>query len=164
MEDKIISEISKFLAIVNQQLGDTHEKELNIKPSLDACISNVISSVAIGRTYSSDDETFLRLKRSLSEFTSEFSTPTAMLLNSMPWLRYIPLWNHFGYDKMKSSVDNFFAVLLDELEVHKKELGEHFEPTDFAATYLQGTYRSSVMTVIKIVARTAAFRRTFFKY
>lgn len=137
MEQKIETEASKLVALVYEQLGTAEQKTLDFKPLLDACISNIISSVAFGRSYSPKDPQFVRLKRGLDEFMTEFAQTSAMMLNCFPFLRFIPIINR-QIVNIQIAIDKFFGILQDEVEEHKKELGNNFEPTDFAAAYLQG--------------------------
>lgn len=143
LEEKIETETQSLIQSIDEQLGDCRKINLNIKPYISVCISNIISSIMLGRTYSTNDPNFHKLKSGLEEVFRAYSSTPVQMLNSFPWLRFVPILEHFGYDKLTKYIDHFLGTVADELEQHKKDLDNVGEANDFIAAYLQGLYSIS---------------------
>lgn len=147
MEEKVTNEAEKLLKAVENKLHGSKSETINIKSDLELCIGNIISSLVVGRTYEPDDPSFLKLKRLINENFQTLGTVLAVILNTFPWLRFIPLFNHFGYDIMESQKVQLSEIFLHDIEIHKKEIEETAEPNDFTAIYLQGTFLSEIFSI-----------------
>lgn len=141
MEEKVTNEAEKFVKAIEKKLNgssSSKSKVMSVKEDLELCIGNIISSLVVGRTYESGDPTFLRIKYNINKNFETLGSPIVFSLSSLPWLRFIPFFNSFGLDKIKSQLQHINEILLEEVEKHKKEIEETTEPTDFTAAYLQG--------------------------
>lgn len=140
MEERVKSEAEKLVKAIEQKLGGQKNKVMSIDEDLKLCVGSIISSLIVGRTYELGDPTFEKLKYYIKKNFATFGRLSVTYLSSMPWLRFIPLFNHFGLDDLKDEKENILGLIRDEVEKHKKEIEETTEPNDFTAAYLLGIH------------------------
>lgn len=139
MEDRVTTQTEKLLHAIENSLHGANSKVIPVQCHLDLCVANIMSSLLVGQVYEKDDPIYIKL---MSILDKNFETLgfTIFVLNKYPWLRHIPLFNHFGFDDIKKQRTDFFNIIQNQFEKHKKELDEFAEPTDFTASYLQGNH------------------------
>ena len=103
MEAKINTDIDRLLAHVDSASTDGgRTTRLNPEHPLSVCVASVISNVIIGERYEyTKPSAFTRLHALNKEFLEAFLKPTTMLLNVQPWLRHLPVFEHFGFNELK---------------------------------------------------------------
>jgi len=125
-----------LVAEVEKSLTSQSGNSVNIKPLLDVCVGSVISSVVLGHPYDYDDSKFLQLKRGMDRTIQLLAHVSVLLLDSFPWLRFIPFYGRLGYDEMMAENDQVLKMLSGEIKNHKSEIGLNMEPTDYTEAYL----------------------------
>lgn len=138
MEEKITVECVKLTAEVDKNLDGLKEKSLNLKPMLDVCVGSVISSLVLGHSYDFDDVKFVELKHAMDRTMDLLAHPSILMLDSFPWLRFIPFYGRLGYDEMIMVNRKFLNMISAEIADHKKNIDHNLEPTDFTEAYLLG--------------------------
>lgn len=149
MEEKIKLETEKMLEMISQKVAKSTGVVCNIDYDIEWCIGNIISSLVLGRSYPQGNDTpMYKIKRLLDKNAYMFSTVKVMLLNSYHWLRFIPLFQHFGWDEMQYGMKEMVGILTEEINERKKELDLSAEPNDFTTAYLQGMQYIASSTIM----------------
>lgn len=143
MEDKIMTEARRLSSYLQEECkGNDGQVVLDLSMPLQLCVGNIIASIVFGHTFERGDPKFALLKKIIEENFHLLNTALIVVLNSYPWLRYIPLFGHFGVDDLRQRGDIFSGFLKAELDAHKDELKNRLddddEPTDFVEAYLKG--------------------------
>lgn len=139
MEEKILVETQKLLNAIQNRMQGELSKVISVQGDLELCIGNIISSLLVGRVYEEGNSTFRRLKNVLERKNETLMNSTVLLMNSFPWLRFMPFFMHFGFDDIQKEKQEFLEIIQEELDRHKRDFNATAEPTDFTAAYLQGT-------------------------
>lgn len=138
MEEKVECETAKLIVEIEHILERHDGKCVNILPLLEICVGNIISSVLLGRNYDFHDAKFLKLKHGLDQIGILLTNFSNTLLESFPWLRFLPFYGRLGFDELIRENDNVLKFLSSEIEEHKSDIGRNMEPTDFTEAYLLG--------------------------
>lgn len=139
MEEKVAMQTDNFREMIEEKLQKSSNNVIDIRGDLELCVGNIISSLLVGHTFeSSNDPTLVKLKSLMSENFRLLLQLKTLLLQSFHWLKFVPLFNRFGYDEFKRQNAAFHEVIRDELKKHKRDLELDEEPNDFTSAYLQG--------------------------
>lgn len=139
MEEKIEFETAKLVTALDRILAGNDWKSVHFQPLLEICVGNIISSIVFGKTYDFDDAKFLTLKHGLDKILDLVMCVPNRLLESFPWLRFIPFYGRLGYDELMMENDKIIHFLSSQIAEHKSNVGRSFEPDDFTEAYLLGT-------------------------
>jgi hypothetical protein len=94
MEAKVNVELDRLVEYMNGRLDPA--------APLTVCIGSIIASVAISERYAfENDATFERLLAANTEMFEAIQTLPILLLNNMAWLSHVPLFGHFGLDRVQ---------------------------------------------------------------
>ncbi|XP_039199952.1 cytochrome P450 2U1 isoform X1 [Crotalus tigris] len=128
LEPKIIEEFK----YVKEEILKHGEEQFNPFPIIGNAVSNVISSMALGRRFDYDDAEFKNMLNIIS-WALEFSLNSqALLVNICPWLFYLP----FGsFRKLRQTVRDITAFLKNIIKQHRENLDAQ-DPRDFIDMYL----------------------------
>lgn len=152
MEEKVLDETEKLIQSIFTKLDGSKNAIIKIQSDLELCVGNIISSVIVGRTYQPGDPTFLAIKHSIDENFRLLASVRLRILNNYPFLRFIPLFDHFGFDDLKRTSEKFTNIIESEMNAHKEELKNSSNVNDFTAAYLQGTSAKLVFRIVVIRA------------
>ena len=142
MEAKINDDIDRLLAHWETRCRDGRF-QLNPTMNLSVCLASIISNIAIGERYSyENDAQFAHLQKTNSEFFEVFLRFSTTMLNAYPWLRYVPLFEHFGLDEMarcNAQFETYFMPLIDKWRrrVDDEPIDTGDEPDNFTHAYLR---------------------------
>lgn len=140
MEERILAEAKKLSADLIREMKSEDRVVLDLALPLQLCVGNIIFSILFGHTFDTGNKEFEFIKETLDENFKLIASPKVLLMNSIPWLRHLPLFGHFGFDEMIKHDEIVRGFLTKEVERHCKELDqeENEEPTDFIDAYLKG--------------------------
>uniref|UniRef100_A0A3P8U681 Cytochrome P450, family 2, subfamily X, polypeptide 9 n=1 Tax=Amphiprion percula TaxID=161767 RepID=A0A3P8U681_AMPPE len=127
MEERIHDEIQYIITTLDKNIGKT----LTPQVMFHNAASNIMCQVVFGTRYEYDDEFITTIVQSVTEVTKIASGPWAMLYNSLPFIRKLPLPFNKAFKAMKRSSD----LVLRLLNEHKKTRVPG-EPRDFLDCYL----------------------------
>ncbi|XP_023121551.1 cytochrome P450 2F2-like [Amphiprion ocellaris] len=127
MEERIHDEIQYIITTLDKNIGKT----LTPQVMFHNAASNIMCQVVFGTRYEYDDEFITTIVQSVTEVTKIASGPWAMLYNSLPFIRKLPLPFNKAFKAMKRSSD----LVLRLLNEHKKTRIPG-EPRDFLDCYL----------------------------
>lgn len=140
MEEKIVQNIDKLIDSISSKINDSSQSVFSIEHDLDWCVGNIICSLLVGKTYPQSNDTLLyKFKNSINVTSKHLATFKIALLNSFPILRFIPLFENFGYKVFTKYAQLALKEIKLEVESHKSDLKLSDEVTDFTAAYLTGT-------------------------
>ncbi|XP_015920197.2 cytochrome P450 18a1 [Parasteatoda tepidariorum] len=128
MERNIQNQVDEFLS----EMYETRGAPIRIRPKLTRGVSNVVGLMLMNKTFETATEDFQRMVLLIEEGFTLLTT--AIPVNYISFLRYIPFWNH-GYIKMKQNkaeTEAYFAKIVEE---HKRT----FDPNnirDFIDAFL----------------------------
>uniref|UniRef100_A0A3Q2Q9S2 Cytochrome P450 2U1-like n=1 Tax=Fundulus heteroclitus TaxID=8078 RepID=A0A3Q2Q9S2_FUNHE len=126
MEERILEEI--------QYIIETLEKNNNtVSPQVmfHNAGSNIICQVLFGTRYEYDDETIKLIVRCFTEITKMINSPWAMLYDSVPLIRHLPL----PFNKAFEDMEIFLNIARHLVNEHKRTRVSG-EPRDFVDCYL----------------------------
>ncbi|XP_054907227.1 cytochrome P450 2D17-like isoform X2 [Poeciliopsis prolifica] len=127
MEDKILEEIQHTVKTLEKNSGQT----LSPQVMFHNAASNIICQVLFGTRYEYDDETIKLIVRCFAEMTKIANGPWAMLYDSIPLIRHLPLPFNKAFEDMEIFLSHA-SCLVNE---HKKTRVSG-EPRDFVDCYL----------------------------
>ncbi|XP_051807660.1 cytochrome P450 2F2-like isoform X1 [Acanthochromis polyacanthus] len=127
MEERIHNEIQCTMTTLDKNIGKT----LTPQVMFHNMASNIMCQVVFGTRYEYDNEFITTIVQSVTEMTKIVSGPWAMLYNSLPFIRKLPLPFNKAFKAMKRSSD----LVLRLLSEHKKTRVPG-EPRDFLDCYL----------------------------
>lgn len=139
MEEKISIEAEKMVKSIEDCLNSLKNNDaFDVTKHFRLPVANVISSVVVGKTFSSDDDTKFKQFNQLIRDFAKLVTFEVHLLELFPWLRYVPLFGHFGYDEILRQREDWSQLISSEIDEHKNQTSESEEATDFTDAYLKG--------------------------
>ncbi|XP_023121541.1 cytochrome P450 2F5-like [Amphiprion ocellaris] len=127
MEERIHNEIQYIIKTLDESIGTT----LSPKVMFHNVASNIICQVLFGTRYEYDDEFITTVVQCVTEVTKITNGPWAMLYDTLPFIRNLPLPFNKAFKDIKISSD-LVRHLLNE---HKKTRVPG-EPRDFLDCYL----------------------------
>lgn len=109
---------------------------LDPTPSMTTCIGSVMGALVLGRPFTFDDPRVTLLNDLIDQqikvrnqqlgnytnrhhFQHQFSLSGA-LLSAYPSLRHVPLFGHFGFDRLKELNDRIAKYFESEIEQHEQ--------------------------------------------
>ena len=96
MEAKVNVELDRLVEYLGKRA------QLDPAVPLCVCIGSIVASVAIGERYEfENDPTFERMIAANTEMFEAIQTLPILLLNNMAWLSHVPLFGHFGLDRIQ---------------------------------------------------------------
>ncbi|KAM3609433.1 uncharacterized protein V6R79_014725 [Siganus canaliculatus] len=127
MEERIHGEIQHTIKALEENNGKTMSPEVMFHNAA----SNIICQVLFGRRYDYEDRTMKELIRCFTENTKLANGPWAMVYDSVPFIRILPL----PFNKAFQNAQTVESILNDLLTDHKKTRVPG-EPRDFVDCYL----------------------------
>uniref|UniRef100_A0A3Q2CYN8 Cytochrome P450 2J6-like n=1 Tax=Cyprinodon variegatus TaxID=28743 RepID=A0A3Q2CYN8_CYPVA len=127
MEDRILDEIQHTIKTLENNNGKT----LSPQVMFHNAAFNIICQVLFGVRYGYDDETIKLIVRCFAEMTKIANGPWAMLYDSIPLIRHLPL----PFNKAFENMEIFLSVSRRLINEHKKTRVPG-EPRDFVDCYL----------------------------
>ncbi|XP_047452532.1 cytochrome P450 2F2-like [Mugil cephalus] len=127
MEDRIHGEIEYTIKTLEENIGKTFSPQVMFHNAS----SNIICQVLLGTRYEYDDEFIKVIIQCFTENGKLANGPWAMLYDSVPLIRYLPLPFNKGFENFEL----FDKLLLPMLAEHKKTRVPG-EPRDFVDCYL----------------------------
>lgn len=128
LEPKIIEEFK----YVKEEIQKHGEEQFNPFPVIYNAVSNVISSLALGRRFDYDNADFRSMLRSMTHGMEIIFKAHIMLINICPWLLYCPFGSFRELRQIHLNISTFL----------KKIISQHMEnrdpqnPQDFIDMYL----------------------------
>ncbi|XP_061578229.1 cytochrome P450 2F2-like isoform X2 [Cololabis saira] len=127
MEARIYDELQYTIEILEKSIGKTMSPQVLFHNTA----SNIICQVLFGTRYEHEDETIKVIVRCFAEIAKISSGPWAMLYNSVPMVRSLPL----PFRKAFENVETYLGIVHHIMTEHKKTR-EPGEPRDFVDCYL----------------------------
>uniref|UniRef100_A0A3B3TQF7 Cytochrome P450 2F2-like n=1 Tax=Poecilia latipinna TaxID=48699 RepID=A0A3B3TQF7_9TELE len=127
MEDRILEEIQHTVKTLEKNSGQT----LSPQVMFHNAASNIICQVLFGKRYKYDDQTIKLIVRCFAEMTKIANGPWAMLYDSIPLIRHLPL----PFNKAFENMEIFLSHARCLVNEHKKTRVSG-EPRDFVDCYL----------------------------
>jgi hypothetical protein len=118
---------------------------LNPTHALTVAIASIIANLTLNERYTFESDQMKYLKQLNDESLVAFMNPLLILVNTYPWLQYIPLFGHFGIDELKRATDGFRKFIFEHIERHKLIEAERvknnteidFDNDDYMAAFLR---------------------------
>lgn len=150
MEAKVNIELDRLLEYMGARA------RLDPAAPLTVCIGSIIASVAIGERYGYENDTcFERMIAANTEMFEAMQSLAILLLNNMAWLRHVPLFGHFGLDRVQraelvvcathaypvcklphAQFRNYFMPLIDACEQRVRSDEADVEPDSYMHAYM----------------------------
>ncbi|XP_023137671.2 cytochrome P450 2F2-like [Amphiprion ocellaris] len=127
MEEKIHDEIQYIVKKLDKSIGKTMSPQVMFHNAA----SNIICQVLFGTRYEYDDKFITEMIRCFTENAKIANGPWAMLYDSLPFIRNLPLPFRKAFDNCKTCQD----LVLNLVSEHKKTRVPG-EPRDFLDCYL----------------------------
>ncbi|XP_035982343.1 cytochrome P450 2F2-like [Fundulus heteroclitus] len=127
MEERILEEIQYIIETLEKNCGNTVSPQVMFHNAG----SNIICQVLFGTRYEYDDETIKLIVRCFAEMTKIANGPWAMLYDSVPLIRHLPL----PFNKAFEDMEIFLNLARHLVNEHKKTRVSG-EPRDFVDCYL----------------------------
>ncbi|XP_066535009.1 cytochrome P450 2U1 [Hoplias malabaricus] len=113
----------------NQEAG---ESGVDLTPLISNAVSNVISSISLGRRFHHQDEEFCTQLNHMAHGLEIIVNSPAILINIFPWLYYIP----WGVFKQLRHVERDITAFLKKIIAQHRATLDPENPRDFIDIYL----------------------------
>ncbi|XP_078621239.1 cytochrome P450 2J2-like [Branchiostoma floridae x Branchiostoma japonicum] len=123
IEDNIREEAN----CLRNRITEKNGQPFDIAHDVTVAVANIICSMAFGRRYDSEDETFRELSKAIA--TVVFQLGTVRIGNVFPLLRFIPVVNRPAINAWKES-SKVEHVIREEISRHREHLDRE-NPRDF---------------------------------
>ncbi|XP_078600339.1 cytochrome P450 2U1-like [Branchiostoma floridae x Branchiostoma japonicum] len=112
---------------LRNRIADYNGMPFDMTHDVTVAVANIICSMAFGKRYDYEDETFRELSKAVA--TTIFEIGAGQIINVFPLLRFIPVVNRASKNALKEfyKVQN---VLKDEISRHREHLNRE-DPRDF---------------------------------
>ncbi|XP_036001061.1 cytochrome P450 2D26-like [Fundulus heteroclitus] len=127
MEERILEEIQYIIETLEKNCGNTVSPQVMFHNAG----SNIICQLLFGTRYEYDDETIKLIVRCFTEITKIINSPWAMLYDSVPLIRHLPL----PFNKAFEDMEIFLNIARHLVNEHKRTRVSG-EPRDFVDCYL----------------------------
>ncbi|XP_051807654.1 cytochrome P450 2F2-like isoform X2 [Acanthochromis polyacanthus] len=128
MEEKIHDEIQYIVKRLDKSIGKTMSPQVMFHNAA----SNIICQVLFGTRYEYDDKFITEMIRCFTENAKIANGPWAMLYDSLPFIRHLPLPFRKAFDNCTKAEDSSFSE--DKLIMYTLDL--HFAGTDTTSNTL----------------------------
>uniref|UniRef100_A0A3Q1BH76 Uncharacterized protein n=1 Tax=Amphiprion ocellaris TaxID=80972 RepID=A0A3Q1BH76_AMPOC len=132
MEERIHDEIQYIITTLDKNIGKT----LTPQVMFHNAASNIMCQVVFGTRYEYDDEFITTIVQSVTEVTKIASGPWAMLYNSLPFIRKLPLPFNKAFKAMKVTNLTHLKTKSKFIQMIHKKTRIPGEPRDFLDCYL----------------------------
>ncbi|XP_066488304.1 cytochrome P450 2U1 [Tiliqua scincoides] len=128
LEPKVIEEFK----YVKEEILKHGEEQFSPFPIISNAVSNVISSMALGRRFDYDDAEFKSMLRFMSRSMEIVFKSHVILVNICPWLYYLPFGAFRELRQIQLDITTFLKKIISQ---HRENLDPQ-NPRDFIDMYL----------------------------
>lgn len=128
LEPKIIEEFK----YVKEEILKHGEEQFNPFPIISNAVSNVISSMALGRRFNYDDAEFKTMLKTMTRGLEIALNSHIILVNICPWLYYLPFGAFRELRQIQRDITSFLKNIISQ---HRESLDAQ-NPRDFIDMYL----------------------------
>ncbi|XP_066289133.1 cytochrome P450 2U1-like [Branchiostoma lanceolatum] len=112
---------------LRNRIAENNGQTFDMAHDITVAVANVICSMAFGKRYDYEDETFRELSKAVR--TVLLGLSTGQIISAFPWLRFVPVVNRVGANTMEASY-KIEHVLKEEISRHREQLDRE-NPRDF---------------------------------